>query len=157
MPLNMRRIVTATVLTIAVGLAVVPEASAGRNFYRNLQMRCIVPSDTTMQVSVKHQIGVHPHPANNLRSMSAQARLEPVNPPIGLPWADRWGFKVRTTKPYGDGPANVAFWTGTGEHAVDNYNVEVSIRWDRKHAPDWKFKKLYAFNEGFCEGGSFPG
>ena len=167
MPLNMRRIVTATVLTIAVGLVAVPGASAytypigvvsAHATHQVVRNECIIPSDApgAMQLKTTHRLRVFAHKDNNMRSISVQTRLFPRVPPVGLGSGYPWGVTVKQTV-VADRNIDIKMKTLTPPRLNDDFDLEIKLKFDRDNRRDWKKHWEVPFGENFCQGGSFPG
>jgi hypothetical protein len=99
------------------------------------------------------RIGTIPHKKNNLRSITLRTRLIPAGTGDDAAfrnWTRNWhSFTTRNVS--ADGPNDKHMWlTSESQSNYYDWDVQIDIKWDRRHKRDWHFKTSYGFNEGFC-------
>lgn len=127
--------------------------------FKNLKVECATWNTSGGWTQIAAKVSVHqytvPRPGNALRRMELKARMVPTT--SGSNWLRGWA-KIKTkTMHYSDNK----YWgwnpwvrTG-GVNPNADWNVEVEMVWNRSRFRKFKYKRIYGFNEAFCQGGTW--
>lgn len=152
-----RRSAVVVAATAAVFVGAAP-AQANHHWYKHVRTDCIAtPNDSTggylISAGPVYKWGTNAHKNNNLRKFIIKTRMVPVA--AGHNWFRNWHKQTLRVKAK-DADKSHNFFAGVHtEPQSDSFdwNVEVDLRWDRKHKKDWHVRTTIPFDEGFCETG----